>query len=131
MIKVRTILVVIITLILATIAYLFASHKPAVAPDKLSTNQFALPSASPADFTGREEILKNALNLYAQKKQEGIDFSNGPCLGEIAPDWVLDIAHNPRLAVDDKVENQCAGFRQGRAHHFVELDPTGNLIRAL
>ncbi|OGD85191.1 hypothetical protein A2696_01705 [Candidatus Curtissbacteria bacterium RIFCSPHIGHO2_01_FULL_41_13] len=130
MIKVRTILVIIITLILAIIAYLFASHKPAVAPDKLSTDQSALPSPTPADFRGKEEILKNALNLYAQKKQERIDFSNGPCLGEIAPDWVADIAHNPRQAVDDKPENQCADFREGRAHHFVELDPNGNLITA-
>lgn len=131
MIKVRTILVIIITLILAIIAYLFASHKPAVAPDKLSTDQYALPSPTPADFRDREEILKNALNLYAKKKQEGVDFANGPCLGKIADDWVVDIAHNPRQAVDDKAENQCADFRAGSAHHFVELDENGNLIRAL
>lgn len=74
--------------------------------------------------------LKNALNLYAQHKQIGTDFSNGPCLGIIAPDWVLDIAHNPRQPIDDKVENQCQDFREGRAHHFIELDPAGNLIKA-
>lgn len=76
-----------------------------------------------------DDILKNALNLYAQKKAEGIDFTNGPCLGTVAPDWVLDIAHNPRLPVDDKVENQCTDFREGRAHHFIELDPDGKLIK--
>ncbi len=131
MIKVRTILIIITTLILATIAYLFFTDKPAVAPDKLLTDNPALTNPAPADFRGKEEMLKNALNLYAKKKQEGVDFVNGPCLGKIADDWVLDIAHNPRQAVDDKQENQCAEHRAGSAHHFIELDPTGNLIRAL
>jgi hypothetical protein len=26
--------------------------------------------------------------------------------------------------------NQCRRFRTGQAHHFVELDPRGGLIRA-
>ncbi len=74
--------------------------------------------------------FKNALNLYSQKKTEGVDLSNGPCLGNVAPDWVLDIAHNPRQELDDKEENQCADFKNGLAHHFIELDPEGNLIRS-
>ncbi len=86
-------------------------------------------SESPPKTSSQDEAFKNALNLYAKKKQEGIDFTNGPCLGIIAPDWVLDIAHNPRQSVDDKPENQCADFREGRAHHFIELDPDGKLIQ--
>lgn len=77
-----------------------------------------------------DTVLKNALNLYSQKKSEGIDLSNGPCLGKIADDWVLDIAHSPRQSLDDKQENTCADFREGRAHHFIELDPEGKLIQA-
>lgn len=77
----------------------------------------------------KDQALKNALNLYAKRKQEGMDFSNGPCLGIVAPDWVLDIAHNPRLPVDDEPENQCEDFRTGRVHHFIELDLDGKLIR--
>ena len=77
----------------------------------------------------QDEALKNALNLFNQKKTEGVDFSNGPCLGQVAPDWVLDIAHNPRQPADDKVENQCKDFKEGRAHHFIELDPNGNIIK--
>ncbi len=77
------------------------------------------------------EVLKNALNLYSQKKSENVDFSNGPCLGKIGNDWVLDIAHNPRQATDDKPQNQCADFKNGTAHHFIELDLDGKMIRAI
>lgn len=76
-----------------------------------------------------DEVLKSAINLYLQKKQAGVDFKDGPCLGTIAPDWVLDIAHNPRQDIDDKPENTCADFATGKAHHFIELDPNGELIK--
>ena len=46
------------------------------------------------------------------------------------PGWVVDIAHSPRLSIDDLPENQCPAYLQGSAQHFVELDPKGNLIRA-
>ena len=88
-----------------------------------SQTQPTTQGAKPSD-----ETLKNALNLYSQKKSEGVDFSNSPCLGKIADDWVLDIAHKPRIDADNKAENQCADFREGRAHHFIELDPQGQLI---
>jgi hypothetical protein len=79
----------------------------------------------------RREAIKRAMELYRQKVAEGVDFSSGPCLAlEIVPDWCVDIAHNPRQENDDLPENQCASFRAGEVHHFVELDPQGNLIRA-
>jgi hypothetical protein len=84
------------------------------------------PSPSPS---AKDDALKNALNLYAAKKSAGADLSTGPCLGQVAPDWVADIAHNPRQKVDDIAENQCRDFLDGNAHHFVELDPDGKLIR--
>lgn len=77
-----------------------------------------------------DEALKNALNTYAKAKQEGSDLSNGPCLGIVAPNWVLDIAHNPRQPVDNKKENQCSEFIEGKVKHFIEFDPDGKLIRA-
>jgi len=43
-----------------------------------------------------DEIFKNALNLYAQKKLSGADISSGPCLGPIGQNWVLDLVNNPR-----------------------------------
>ena len=79
----------------------------------------------------RREAIKRAMDLYRQKVAQGADLSRGPCLAEeVVPDWCVDIAHNPRQPVDDLPENQCASFREGRVHHFVELDPEGNLIRA-
>ena len=111
------------------VSYLAFFQKRAVAPTSPQT--FQSPQASPApEFQASDEILKNALNLYIQKRQENLDFSTGPCLGKIADDWVLDIAHNPRQDIDNKSENQCPDFLAGRAHHFVEFDPQGNLIKA-
>ncbi|OGD88425.1 hypothetical protein A3J17_03825 [Candidatus Curtissbacteria bacterium RIFCSPLOWO2_02_FULL_40_11] len=121
-------IVVIVLITFLLLVYLFFFQKQVIAPTDIfetaSTNQ-PLPA-----FEASDEILKNALNLYSQKKQEGQDFSSGPCLGQIAEDWVLDIAHNPRLEVDDKPQNQCADFREGRVKHFIELDPEGKLIKA-
>lgn len=79
----------------------------------------------------RALAVAKARELYQSAMVEGRDVSAGPCLSDAAiPDWVADIAHSPRTAADDKPENQCAAFRAGTAHHFVELDPTGQLIRA-
>ena len=97
-------------------------------PETSSTNSSS--AAAAPNLSSPDEMLKNALNLYIKKKAEGVDMKNGPCLGSIGPDWVLDIAHNPRQATDDKVENQCADFRTGAAHHFIELDPDGRLIKS-
>lgn len=57
------------------------------------------------------------------------DKSNGPCLGLIKEDWVCDIAHSPRLDVDNLPENQCEEYRSGSAKHFVEVSETCNVIR--
>jgi len=59
-----------------------------------------------------------------------IDLSVGPCLSnQITADWVCDVAHNPRIEADNQPENQCEAFREGEAHHFVELDTECNLIK--
>ena len=88
--------------------------------------------ANPINENAREEAIRRATELFQQKKSEGMDFSNGPCLSEeIVPDWCVDVAHNPRQPVDNRPENQCRSYREGRVHHFVELDPEGNVIRAV
>lgn len=79
----------------------------------------------------RDRAIRLAKELYERKKREGVDLAQGPCLSEeIVPDWCVDIAHEPRMAVDNLPQNQCRSYRTGRVHHFVELDPEGNLIRA-
>lgn len=79
----------------------------------------------------RNTAIEEAYLVYERYKQEGLDFSNGPCLSnELIQDWVLDIVHDPRTEEDNKSENQCRDYILGVAHHFVELDPEGNLVRA-
>lgn len=115
-------------------AYLLSKEK-ASQPSQITNQPQKQQSTQSATVTpnlpGKDDILKNALNLYIQKKAQGVDMENGPCLGTIGPDWVLDIAHKPRLPIDDLPQNQCVDFREGRAHHFIELDPNGKLIRSV
>lgn len=80
----------------------------------------------------RSDAVAAAKVAYAAVKKAGGDFSEGPCIANYLPglpDWVADIAHDPRKAVDDDPANQCTRARNGDASHFVELDPAGNLIR--
>jgi catechol 2,3-dioxygenase-like lactoylglutathione lyase family enzyme len=79
---------------------------------------------------GRDAPIAAAKAAYAQAKRQGVEMANGPCLGTVAEDWVADVAHDPRQPVDDEPANQCEAYKSGAAHHFVELDPDGNLIRA-
>lgn len=81
----------------------------------------------------QEQAIAAADEVYQQAKANGTDFSNGPCIAEKLPnlpDWSVDVAHEPRQAIDDQPENQCQFYRDGKTHHFVELDPEGLLIRA-
>lgn len=62
----------------------------------------------------------------------GENLNNGPCLSnEIYADWVCDVAHDPREQIDNIPENQCPVFREGKAHHFVEVDENCDFIRAM
>ena len=78
----------------------------------------------------KDLAIAKCKELFQREQSGGIDFSKGPCLSQaIIPNWVCDVAHNPREDVDDKLENQCSAFREGKAEHFVELDLGGNLIK--
>ena len=75
--------------------------------------------------------IAKAKELWRIQFQLEQDLSAGPCLSNnLIADWVADIAHNPRLPIDDQPVNQCNAFTDGTAKHFVELDAEGNLIRA-
>jgi hypothetical protein len=78
----------------------------------------------------RDAAVAAARDAYDEAIEQGVDMSNGPCLGEIMENWVADVAHEPREEIDDDPANQCEAYRKGEADHFVELDPEGNLIRA-
>lgn len=76
------------------------------------------------------ETIRLAKSAYAKALSGGIDLRPGPCLGVIKPDWVADVVHDPRNDVDDEPANQCAAYRNGDAHHFVELDLQGKYVRS-
>jgi len=59
---------------------------------------------------------------------------NGPCISDdnsewAVSDWACDAVHNPRENVDNLPENQCQAFRNGKVHHFVEVDTNCSLVR--
>lgn len=98
-----------------------------------ATAQAAVNAAKTVNKTvvTKEAAVAAAKALFITQEGKGVDFLNGPCLSNsVLPDWVADVAHNPRKPVDDKAENQCSAYRDGGAHHYVELDPEGQLIRA-
>jgi len=81
----------------------------------------------------RDRAVTEAMDAYQEAKANGVDLERGPCIAEHLPglpDWVADVAHDPRRAVDDEPANQCSRYRDQEAHHFVEIDPSGKLIRA-
>jgi hypothetical protein len=81
----------------------------------------------------RDRAVDEAQTAYRQFIATGQPTGPGPCISESLPglpDWVADIAHSPRLPLDDQPQNQCQRYRSGQAHHFVELDTNGTLIRA-
>ena len=61
----------------------------------------------------------------------GRDLSSGPCISnEIIPGWVCDVAHYPRIDIDNDPANQCSEYGIS-ASHFVEVNETCYLIRVV
>jgi hypothetical protein len=86
-----------------------------------------------ASQSDQDKAVAEAQAAFRQVQASGRDLSAGPCISESLPglpDWVADIAHDPRQDADDDPANQCQRFRDADAHHFVELTPQGRLIRA-
>lgn len=77
-----------------------------------------------------EKAIEMCINLCKEAKERGLDLSNGPCLSNnLMDDWVCDVAHWPRIDIDNKPENQCSAFREGRARNFVEVDENCRVIK--
>ena len=80
----------------------------------------------------KEIAIKKCIEECRKIVEKGENISSGPCLLNPIPelnDWVCDVAHWPREEIDNLPENQCSYFREGRAHHFVEVDTSCKLIR--
>ena len=85
------------------------------------------------ETTGEADIaVQECVRLCNDTKSVGKNLTNGPCLAsplEKTPNWVCDIAHSPRIEIDNLAENQCEAYRTGAAKHFVELDENCKLIK--
>jgi hypothetical protein len=71
--------------------------------------------------------------IHTLQAGDNASLQNGPCLLDpipVQPDWVCDIVHSPRQAVDNLPENQCTFYRSGQSKHFIELSPECRLLRA-
>ncbi|MEK7640146.1 MAG: hypothetical protein AAB424_03360 [Patescibacteria group bacterium] len=89
------------------------------------TDTAILKAADIAFATARAKEFYNAF------KVQGEEIANGPCLSEnLTTGWVADLVHNPRIAEDDFPQNICQNFKNGTAKHFVEIDLSGNFVRA-
>lgn len=85
--------------------------------------------SNPPEFVSVEDVITRCIEECKSRKNTE-DFTRGPCLSnEIAPGWVCDIAHDPRQDIDNKPENQCSAYREGKAQHFVELDENCDIIK--
>ena len=87
-------------------------------------------------MTVADEALAKGKQLYVEAVARGDDLTAGPCLSNglfpgAAPEdqWVVDMAHDPRLAQDNFEVNQCSAYVRGDAKHYVELDERGELIK--
>ncbi len=80
----------------------------------------------------KENAIQLCKSSCSKARSERQDLSRGPCLLNPIPQqsqWVCDIAHMPRLGVDNARENQCSVLGLSSSH-FVELDENCQLITA-
>lgn len=94
-----------------------------------------VPGCGGDDVSGeeRDQAITAAKSAYKDAVARGENLEAGPCIAENLPDlpdWVADVAHDPRQDIDDESQNQCRRYRDGDASHFVELTPDGELIKA-
>lgn len=81
----------------------------------------------------KEEVIEICKAACQEALRQGLNLSSGPCLLDpiAKSDWVCDIAHQPREAVDNLRENQCNSWHNGTAKHFIELTPECEFIKAI
>ena len=85
------------------------------------------PIVSACIFNIQEQQAINDCVSLCQKQKT--DLRAGPCLSnQITENWVCDVAHKPREAVDEDPALQCPEYGKS-AKHFVEVTPDCKLIR--
>jgi len=84
-----------------------------------------------SEIAEEDALIQECINACKNALENGVDLSTGPCLLDPMsnPEWVCDVAHKPRQAIDNKRENQCNAWHNGSAKHFIEVTPNCELIR--
>ncbi len=119
---------VVLCVVLLILIFLFTACKTTPEVDETESEQVTGRTVLDAV---RAHPVAQCLLLCQQAKERGQNLASGPCLSDsqsFVENWVCDVAHHPRLPVDDQPENQCRAFREGRAEHFIELDENCNFI---
>jgi hypothetical protein len=85
--------------------------------------------SAPTDNT--ENLKQSCIQACENALDQERDLNNGPCLLDPMsdPEWVCDVAHDPREAVDNLRENQCDAWHAGTAKHFIEVTPDCKFIK--
>lgn len=121
------IIVVILIVIWFGVRFILTSEDTWIKNETGEYVKHGVPSDIPDYVKQQQDAVTCALQLYQQKKLEGMQFSS-QCLGTCG-DYAVDIVHVPRNTEDDKQENQCSDFREGKVRRFIELDNKGNIFR--
>jgi hypothetical protein len=128
--KIPIIAIVVLIIFAVTMFYLRGEEDTWVKDSRGVWIEHGKPSTKPAEAVKQEEVISRAKEIFLMiKKEDEESLVVGPCLGQIEPDWVLDVVHNPRTTADDLSENQCLDYTNSTAKHLVELDLDGNVVR--
>lgn len=87
------------------------------------------PFSTPDYVTEQQDAIDCVNELYNKARDEGMNFSS-QCLGSCG-DYAVDVVRVPRTSDDNKPENQCTDFREGKIKHFIELDKNGAIVRVV
>jgi hypothetical protein len=120
------IILIIAAVLIAGLLFLRGNEDNWITDEKGIYVKHGNPSQVPAYVIEQQEAIICALDLYNKAKETTMLESQ--CLGACG-DYAVDIVHVPRVAEDDKEENQCAAFRSGELKHFIELDKEENIAR--
>jgi hypothetical protein len=89
----------------------------------------------PLQVSDADRAMYACIFLCKSWRDQGMNLDNGPCLSSGSDaweldDWVCDVAHWPRQAVDNQPGSQCPEYGE-TASHFVEVSPACDFIRAV
>lgn len=85
------------------------------------------------EYKKNEKIaIENCVTLCNLEVAKETLLTDGPCLSEeIAPGWVCDVVHNPRIdLIDNNPKNRCKNYGKKGTKHYVEVTEKCKLIKA-